>query len=124
MKLFIPYRYVLLSLCIFGLASCHSKRTPISHLEKLTEEISANYSTYTLEDWNTLSVKYDEISNELEKYDNQYTDEEKQEIAKLQGKCLGFFVKYSIQTVGREIDDAIDQVQGLVDGFTSTLNKK
>lgn len=124
MKLSVPCRFVILSLCIFGIVSCHSRRTPINQLKELTENISAHYSTYTLEDWNTLSVKYDEIMNELEKFDGQYTVEEKQEIAMLQGKCLGYFVKYSIKTVGREIDNAIDQVQGLVDGFTSTLNTK
>ena len=60
---------------------------------RLTEDVKANYNDYTEEDWKSFTQEYELITQELEEYRDQYSDEEKKEIGRLKGECYVYITK-------------------------------
>lgn len=116
---------VLVLSCIFTICitSCHSRTTPIDNLADLTEDVKANYQDYTEEDWNTFAQEYELIEQELEEYKDQYSDQEKKEIGRLKGECYAYITKYAIKTLRNNVEDAIKEAEGMIEGFTNAFQE-
>lgn len=112
---------ILCIICVLFMISCNSKQTPINNLVELAEELQTNASEYTEEDWQTTADELELIENEIEQYKSEYTDEELKEIGRLKGICLAQFTKYSIKAFKNGLDDAMKEVEGIMEGFTQGL---
>ena len=110
--------FVICALFVLCTISCHSKQTPINKLESFTEEIQNNAQDYTEEDWKASAEELEQIENEIEQYKSEYTDAELKEIGRLKGICYVQFTKHSIKTFKNGIENAMKEVEGMLEGFT------
>lgn len=117
-------KILLLIVFTIGLIACNSKQTPIDNLADLTEEIQNESAEYSQEDWEQTAQKFEMIELELSEFQSQYTDEELKEIGRLKGICLARFAKHSLRSLGTEIENALKEAKGIMEGFTDELSNK
>lgn len=115
------FSLLLCTIFVLLITSCTSKHTPVNRLEKLSEELQANASEYTEEDWKTTADELELIESDIEQYKEEYTDEELKEIGRLKGICLAQFTKYSIKSFKNGLEDAMKEMEGIMEGFTQGL---
>lgn len=106
---------------LIGITSCDSSQSAIKDLGVLLNEIEENYQSYTDEDWETISIAYSAIEEELAKY--EYTDEELKEISRLRGKYVGYLTKHSLEDLEKQINEIPKQIEGAIEGFMEVLSK-
>ena len=109
---------------VFCLFACTTKMGPIGNLADLTEEVQANGSSYSEEDWKAVSNELDAIENEIEQYRYEYTDEELKEIGRLKGILLAQYAKFSIKSIKGGAKNAITEAEGLIDGFLNSFSSE
>lgn len=114
----------LLIVFTLGLIACNSKRTPIDNLAELTEEIQNKSVEYSQEDWEQAAHKYEMIEQELRELMTEYSDEELKEIGRLKGICLARFAKYSLHSLGTEMENTLKEAKGIMEGFTEELSNE
>jgi hypothetical protein len=113
---FQKYKTLLLVLLCILVSSCHvGKQDPLQQLEELTEDIRLHHEEYTTADWKEAYAQYEQISKEMEEY--QYSSEETKRIGKLEGECVGYFVKCAVNS----LDGLKDEFSGFMDGFKETI---
>ena len=106
-----------------AMVSCvDKKQKSLDELRKFENELEMYSCSYTDEQWNEASVRYDQLTTEIEKY--KYSDEELREIGYLKGKCAGFFTRRAIKQVGEDISDAAKQIVGAVRGFFEAISEE
>lgn len=115
-------RYVtLLLVAMLALTSCKSsKQAAMNDLQELTSEIKVNATEYDFKEWRKVKNRYIKIEKKLAKH--EYTAEENEEIGKMKGECLGYFAKGVLTRSSDKVMDAINQIQGLVDGLKKSLS--
>ena len=113
-------KYKLLSFLVLSLImlSCTTNRKdPITKLEELVKDIRIHHQQYTVADWKQAYTEYEGISAEMENY--QYTEEEMEKVGRLEGECVGYFMKSAVRSVG----GIENEIKGFVDGFKESLDK-
>ncbi|MBQ0016399.1 MAG: hypothetical protein KBT04_05395 [Bacteroidales bacterium] len=90
-------------------------------MERLTSKIQHNATEYTEAEWQEIVDELEEIEGQLEQHRSQYTDEELREIGRLEGICFAQLTKYSILSFQDRIDDALTEVDGIMEGFLQEL---
>lgn len=116
--------YLLCSICVLCMIACNSKQTPINRLEELAEEVQQNASDYTEEDWQSAANEIELIEVEIEQYEDEYTDEELKEIGRLKGIYLAQLTKYSIKSFKNELEDAMKESEGIIEGLIQGFEDK
>ncbi len=111
--------FMLLSSC---LSACSTKQGAIANLADLTEEVQANGSNYSEDDWNAVAEELAAIESEIEQYREEYTDEELKEIGRLKGVLLAQYTKYSVQSIKDGVENAMKEAEGLIDGFINGVS--
>ena len=102
----------------FILCSCSvimEQQDPLHQLEELTEDIRQHHEEYTIADWKEAYARYEQIATEMEKY--HYTSEEAEKIGKLEGECVGYFMKSAINS----LDGFGKEVEGFFDGLKEAI---
>ena len=103
-------------LLILVMFSCSTgKQKPMDQLEELTENIRQHHEEFSLADWKEAYARYERIAAEMEKY--QYTEEEAEKIGRLEGECVGYFMKSAINSLG----GIESEIKGFVDGINRTM---
>ena len=109
--------YVLvITFCVslfLSLSACSTKQGPINDLSDLAEEVQANGSNYSAEEWKIVKEELEVIDSEIE----QYKDEELKEIGRLKGILLAQYTKASVKSITSGVENAMKEAEGLVDGF-------
>lgn len=108
---------IIMLLCV---VSCDSPQNAIRELESLLSEIEANYQYYSDEDWDYITMRYDEIEEKISTY--QFTDEELKKIGHMKGKCIGYMTKQSINDLEEEIRIFSKELEGGIEGFLEIFN--
>lgn len=104
---------LLLGLFLF---SCSvGKQSPIDQLEKLTEDIREHHEEYSTADWKDVYARYEKIAADMENY--QYTNEEAEKIGKLEGECVGYFMKSAVKS----LDGLGHEMKGFFDGLNNSM---
>lgn len=111
----------LLCLSMICFTSCRSKTTPIEDLANLTEDVKVNGKSYSEKDWQVFTEDLELIDQELQQYREEYTDEEKKEIGRLKGTCLGYLTMHSAKKVKTKMEDALKEADGIVEGFSDAF---
>lgn len=105
------------------LASCASKEERIvSDLQNIATLIDEKGDILTDEQWDKAVADYQSICETVaNNKDLQFTDEQKQQIAKLEAKCFGELAKHGAKRVGRNLQNMIKEgsnaVKGLLEGL-------
>ena len=104
------------------MASCATKQGAINQLEKFSYELRDNSRYYDGDDWEKAGNKFIKIRKQLNKYEFDYTPEEKARIGKLEGQCATYMVKGAkdgvfdkVKNIGSEIEGVL---RGILDGMT------
>lgn len=103
--------------------ACDSKQTPINDLQDLCEDLQANSKDYTEDDWAALEESLTKINDDIERHRSEYTPDEIREIGRLQGKCAGYMTKEALRNLPGQINSALKQVEGALDGMTDALSE-
>lgn len=111
---------VLLALCLAFVSCTDKKQKPLDDLRKIENELEMDSATYTDEQWDSASARYDQVTAQLDQY--KYSDEELREIGYLKGKCAGYFTKRTVKEIGEELNSAAQQLAGAVQGFFDAFN--
>ncbi len=105
-------------LCIFiilCIVSCGGSSDPISRMEALANELEDNSINYTIDDWELAAEEYEQIVAEAEEW--QLSDEELNQLAKLEGKCYAYLVKGATKMAEDEIDKQAELFNSALEGF-------
>ena len=95
--------------------ACQSKEeSAISQMEKICETVESE--DFDSEDWEKIQKEYDELSDKMK--DCNFSDEQVQEIAKLQGRFASAAAKQAVGSFGKMLNGAIDAGKGFVEGLT------
>ena len=105
----------LLSTCFFLLSCAVGKQTPIYQLEKLTEDIRLHHEEYSMIDWKQAYGKFEQIAADMENY--TYTAEEAEKIGKLEGECVGYFMKSAVKS----FDGLESEIKGFFEGLNNSV---
>ena len=109
-------RHLVLSiLIILCIVSCGGSSYPISRMEALASELEINSINYTLDDWELAAEEYEQIVADAENW--QLSDEELNQLAKLEGKCYAYLVKGAAKMAEDEIDKQTDLFNSALEGF-------
>jgi len=107
--------YIALSLILLSCTT--NPKDPIAKLEDLVKDIRIHHQQYTAVDWKQAFAEYENISVEMENY--QYTEEEMEKVGRLEGECVGYFMKGAVRSLG----GIENEIKGFVDGFKESLDK-
>ena len=100
---------------LYVLSCSPGKQEPLRQLEELTEDIRLHHQEYTTADWKKAYARYEQIAAEMENY--QYTEEKAEMIGRLEGECVGYFMKSAINSLG----GIESEIKGFVDGINKTM---
>lgn len=102
----------------------------IDDLKELVEKVAKEGGDYTEEEWEEVSREFDELLQRAEEFEG-LTDEQKQEIMKLQGKFSGTMMKKGFDSLMKDADkvmkDAgkeIEKVGKAIEGFLEGLSEE
>ena len=91
------------------------EQDPLRQLEELTEDIRLHHQEYTTADWKEAYARYEQIAAEMEKY--QYSKEEAEMIGKMEGECVGYFMKSAVKS----LDGLESEIKGFFDGLEDVV---
>lgn len=109
---------MLMAFCISILSCYVGKQGPLKKLEELTEDIRQHHEEYSTADWKDAYARYEQIATEMEKY--HYSSEEAEKIGKLEGECVGYFMKSAIKS----LDGFESEIKGFFDGLNKMLDEQ
>ena len=107
----------------FMLSSCQpTAEGYINELRDLVEKIAEEGSEYSEEQWEKISQEFDELKEKAEELEG-LTEEQKKEIAKLQGKFSGAMMRGGfdklMKDAGKELEKAGEAIKGFLDGMSN-----
>lgn len=118
-------KYIVLALWAFvalGLGSCQSKSSRIDNLKDFVEEISEDGKDYTTEQWEKANKKFSELLEKINSYDD-LSQEELEEVARLQGQYAATVFKNSGKAIMEQMEKAGTLLDGFFEGAQEELKK-
>lgn len=91
------------------------KQRPLNQLKELTEEIRVHHKEYSMADWKRAYSQYEQIAAEMENY--TYSTEEAEQIGKLEGECVGYFMKGAAMS----LDGLESEIKGFLEGMENVV---
>lgn len=117
------YSIIIAVLICVGVTSCHTKLTPVEQLQVMADDMKANSSSYSEEEWETKAQEFQQLEEKVEANKGEYTDEELKEIGRQKGICLAYFTKHAAKGFKESMEDAMHEATGLIEGFTEGLKE-
>ncbi|MDE5784900.1 MAG: hypothetical protein K2H98_00035 [Duncaniella sp.] len=102
---------LLIILCCIGLTSCNRKQAALDNFEAFIQEISADSSNYSLEEWEDAEIQYEELVDELDQY--EYSPAERRKIRRLKAQYAAECAKRT----AHEIKGFFEQAQDVINQF-------
>lgn len=97
------------------MASCQSKEEQvISQLEDICEIVESD--DFTSEDFDAFNEKYQKITSSLNEC--EFTNEQLQEIGKLQGRIASAMAKQSLKSAGDILNGVVNAGKGFIEGLS------
>lgn len=113
----------LLAFSLMGFQSCQSNQSRIDDLKDLVEEIQDNGKEYTAEQWEEASAKFDKLLEKINSYDD-LSQEELEEVAKLQGQYAAAVFKKSGKAIMEEMEKAGVALDGFLEGISEGMDEE
>lgn len=100
-------KYFLVLFVATMLASCQSKESYIKDFDAFIEKVEQEYADYTTDDWAKADKKFARFSEETyKKFADEFSMDEKKEIAKFQTTYAALKAKAGIRNFGKDIKEA------------------
>lgn len=106
--------------CVVLVSCSMGKQEPLDQLQELAEDIRLHHEDYSVADWKYAYAQYEQIAAEME--NNQYTNEEAETIGKLEGECVGYFMKSTINSLGGLESEIKGFFEGMEDVVKNRIN--
>jgi hypothetical protein len=119
MKNFIGFVFIL-----FCFNSCDFQEYKISKLEKIIEKAEKNSSKYKSEDWKRLDKEVLDLELEYNQRFDDYSEIEQKKFNKLLGRYKYLKLKQGLGSIGNELNDAINQIQGVIEAINNDSLQK
>jgi hypothetical protein len=116
---------IITSFFVILAVSCNDigKSFYVSSFKRFVTSVSEKQDSYTDEDWEKADLMFEQFSDiDYQKYARKLTKEEKQEIGKLKGKYLAIRTKSAANSFMDNLQDALDQLGGVVEGFAEEFD--
>ncbi|MCQ2220798.1 MAG: hypothetical protein MJZ12_05360 [Prevotella sp.] len=104
--------FAIISLVVL-ISSCQTKQSAINDLRSISQDIAINGDNYSFNDWTKVGKKYYEVNKKIAKHTGDYSDQELQEISKLNGQCVKGFTEGAVTKVG----GAMQMLKSFIGGF-------
>lgn len=101
--------------------SCSREQTVLSGYRDLAEELKANSSDYSKEDWGKVLKECEMLEEKVQQCD--FSPEEKKELNRLRGQCSAYFIKSLPKQAKYQMEDAIEQISDIADGFMEAIGE-
>ena len=101
---------------VFSCASNLPKR-----FESFVDQVEKNADNYSDQDWEQASEKFEKLMEAYEKQHDKLSKEDCKSIDSSIGRYHGLVLKSGIQSVVDEFNGALDELQSLLEGFSSGL---
>ena len=103
---------------LFSIAvlSCSMGKQKLVHqLEDLIEYIRLYHEEFPGADWKEAYARYEQIAADMDNY--QYSKEEAEMIGKLEGECVGYFMKSTFKS----LDGLESEIKGFFEGMENVV---
>lgn len=103
-------------------ASCSSSQSSLNDLRQITAQVNTEGATYGVKEWRHAIKDYARVDRKIAKYaaEGAYSDDEMEEIGRLQAGCLAGFAK----GVGRNVTSKVSNIQSFLRGLFDSLSDK
>lgn len=112
-------KILILLVGILSLASCDPAEQAFKDFEKFIENLEQNAATFTKEDWDKASLKYETIEKNISM--QKYTYEQLREIGRLKGRYTVQRTKYSIQKSKQNVNEFFMEAEGFMQSIKEGL---
>ena len=116
-------KYILFSISIFIFNSCDSFDTVDVRITKYVNEIEKNVGNMTANDWKEADLQIEVFQNELEESKLDLTEIQIGTANQAIGKYGGLRIKQGIGDFKNQLKDLGNQLEGVIEELTDTLNK-
>ncbi|MDO4497363.1 MAG: hypothetical protein Q4B58_06005 [Bacteroidales bacterium] len=107
------------------LCSCApDKNSAMKKLERITNDVEANYKEYTQADWEQFMNDYREADSLINVFRKEYTQEELEAIGRNKGRCAGYLVKGAVNKGKQQLESAGKKVKSMIEGFSDAVEKQ
>lgn len=111
-----------LATLLITVASC---ATPLStRMDTYIDKVEERCDKWTDEDWELSQQEYDILLKEYKENYSTYTQEERDAINRAIGRYNGLLVKKGITKAGTLLEDFVNRIPSLIDGFVSAFEKE
>ena len=108
---------ILCSILGVTLMSCTTKQSAITQLENFSYELRDNSRNYSVEDWQKAGKKFVKIRKDINKYELDYTAEEKTKIGRLEGDCARYMAKGVKDGFFDKLQNFGSEIMGILEGI-------
>lgn len=113
--------FIMILFVMLFLTSC---KVPTSvKFENYVDNVETNCEYWTEQEWDAALEEYEQLVSEYEANYDYLTPEEKESINKSIGRFNGILVKKGIESVDKSINDFIDKLPSLFEGFMSAFEE-
>ena len=92
--------------------------------ENHLKRVENNSDNWTNEDWEMSKERYHQLLEEYEANYDKMTPEERETVNKAIGRYNGFLMKKGLEKVDESINEFIDRIPSLFDGFMSAFEEE
>lgn len=112
-------KLIIFGLMAIALAACNPQQQAMEDLATFTARLEKESTEWSPAEWDDAMQQFDEITQSIERY--KYTDEELQEIGRLEGRCFAYFAAYAASQLEDQTHAALQELQGAFEGFLDVL---
>lgn len=108
--------FLLVTLAFLCFSSCQSQHSRIDGLKDFVEEIQKDGQNYTSDQWEKANERFSQLLEKINSFED-LTEEELEEVAKLQGQYAAAVFKSSGKTILEQMQKAGVALDSLEEGF-------
>ena len=101
--------------------ACATKQSAISQLEDFSYELRDHSRNYDAGDWERAGKKFVKIREKINKYEFDYTAEEKTKIGRLEADCVKYMAKGAKDGVFDKLKNIGGEIKGVIQGILDAL---
>ena len=106
---------------VLAMASCSTKQSAISQLERFSTELRDHSRYYDVQDWERAGKKFVDVTKRVKKYQMDYTPEELARIGRLEGECAGYMARGAKDDFTDRLNGFINELKGILQGVTDAF---
>jgi hypothetical protein len=107
---------------ILTMLSCKQSQDRINKTAEMIERAEKSKETLTQIEIDKMEIEMEELQKDLENNRINYSDQQIQQIGKLQGRFAAMLLKKGITDFQETVKDLGNQMEGFIDGISDSTN--